>query len=83
MKDYNSMGLYGTSVVKMDTNIYATYKKEYDTKGDIVKEIDPLNNIVTYSYYEDGNLKDSTDSQGNKITYYYDNYLILYLMQYL
>jgi len=40
--------------------------------GRLIKETDPLNNTITYSYDSKGNLISKTNADGNTITYIYD-----------
>ena len=49
-----------------------TSKYEYDSKGRIVKSINPLGLTKLFSYDAQGNLASSTDIYGNKTTYIYD-----------
>ena len=45
---------------------------EYDPRGWLVKEIDPIGRITTYSYNPDGTIAERTDANGRTTTYSYD-----------
>lgn len=48
-------------------------KYEYDRLGRLVKESDPLGNVISYSYDSKGNLTLKTDATGATTSYSYDS----------
>ncbi|EPF71944.1 RHS repeat-associated core domain-containing protein [Acinetobacter rudis] len=49
------------------------YRYEYDANGNIVKKIDSLNQITTYSYTPQGKINVENRSDGSQILYNYDS----------
>ncbi|HOC94089.1 MAG TPA: RHS repeat-associated core domain-containing protein, partial [bacterium] len=64
---------FPNKITNISNAIGEEYEYSYNNNGDLEQMLDPLGNVLSIEYYDNGNIKAFKDAEDNKIEYAYDN----------